>query len=70
MFVEIGLEIKKRSPFKNTYVASNTNGSALGYIYTPKAHAEGGYEAQGSMLKPEMAQREVDKALEAIELVK
>ena len=68
-FVEIGLEIKKRSPFPNTYVATNTNGETVGYICTPKAHAEGGYEAQGTIMRPEMAQIVVDKALQAIDLV-
>jgi neutral ceramidase len=70
LFVELGLEIKQRSLFKDTYVASNSNGTTLGYICTPKAHEDRTYEAQGTLLRPEMAKRVVDKALEAIALVK
>jgi neutral ceramidase len=69
-FVEIGLEIKERSPFKNTYVATTSNGSALGYICTPEAHKEGGYEAVGSILRPETTQKVIEEGLKAIELVK
>ena len=69
-FVELGLEVKKRSPFKDTYVATDSNGATLGYICTPKAHAEGTYEAQGTLLRPEMAQAVVEKALEALARVR
>lgn len=44
VFVEYGLEIKERSPYKYTLVAELTNGS-FGYIPTEKAfQREGGYE--------------------------
>jgi neutral ceramidase len=44
VFVEFGLEIKGRSPYKDTIVAELTNGS-YGYIPTEKAfEREGGYE--------------------------
>jgi len=42
-FVEIGLEIKKKSPFKQTIVIELANGS-YGYLPTPKHHELGGYE--------------------------
>jgi len=43
MFVEIGREIKAQSGVKNTFVIGYANGY-IGYIPTPKAFEEGGYE--------------------------
>jgi neutral ceramidase len=43
IFVEIGLAIKKASPFKHTLIAELANGS-IGYIPDRKAYAEGNYE--------------------------
>jgi len=43
VFAEIGLEIKQRSPFKNTFIISLANGYN-GYLPTPGQHALGGYE--------------------------
>ena len=43
LFCEIGMSIKKHSPFKHTMVAEQTNG-ARGYVPTAKAFEEGGYE--------------------------
>jgi hypothetical protein len=42
-FVEIGLELKKRSPFARTMIISIANGS-YGYLPTPEQHKLGGYE--------------------------
>jgi neutral ceramidase len=42
-FVEIGLEIKKKSPLKPTFTISLANGYN-GYLPTPEQHALGGYE--------------------------
>jgi neutral ceramidase len=42
-FVEIGLEIKKKSPFKHTFTIELANGYN-GYLPTPKQHGWGGYE--------------------------
>jgi hypothetical protein len=41
--VEIGLDIKKRSPFPRTMVIGIANGYN-GYLPTPEQHALGGYE--------------------------
>ncbi len=46
-FVDIGRDIKAKSPFRTTIVACLTNGSE-GYIPSTKAHAEGGYEGLSS----------------------
>jgi len=42
-FAEIGLELKRRSPFPQTMVISIANGS-YGYLPTPRQHELGGYE--------------------------
>ncbi len=43
VFVELGLEIKKRSPFKHTFIAELANG-AIGYIPDARAYDQGNYE--------------------------
>ena len=43
VFTEIGLEIKMRSPFKNSFTIELANGS-YGYLPTPEQHQLGGYE--------------------------
>lgn len=43
VFVEIGLEVKDRSPLDNTFFAGYTNG-CISYIPVPEAYPEGGYE--------------------------
>jgi len=42
-FAEIGLELKRRSPFPQTMVVSQAN-AANGYLPTPEQHRLGGYE--------------------------
>ncbi|MEM3019184.1 MAG: neutral/alkaline non-lysosomal ceramidase N-terminal domain-containing protein [Candidatus Bathyarchaeia archaeon] len=43
LFVEIGLEIKAKSPLKNTFIVGYAGGY-VGYMPTRKAFEEGGYE--------------------------
>jgi hypothetical protein len=43
VFTDIGLEIKKRTPFAKSFTISLANGS-YGYLPTPEHHALGGYE--------------------------
>lgn len=45
VFVEIGLDVKSRSPFPQTMVVGLANGST-GYIATDKALDEGSYETR------------------------
>jgi hypothetical protein len=57
VFAEIGLEIKKSSPLKNTFTIELANGYN-GYLPTPAQHALGGYEtwrARSSYLEVEAA---------------
>ena len=43
VFVEIGLELKERSPLGQTFTISHANGS-YGYLPTVRHHELGGYE--------------------------
>ncbi|MDI3542545.1 MAG: hypothetical protein PWP57_148 [Candidatus Atribacteria bacterium] len=47
VFVEIGIDIKKMSPFENTIVITMAN-DYFGYLPTREAFLEGGYEAVAS----------------------
>ena len=49
LFTEIGLRIKRASPFPHTYIVDLANG-ALGYIPTERAFREGGYTTRCSRL--------------------
>ncbi|MFB3905670.1 MAG: neutral/alkaline non-lysosomal ceramidase N-terminal domain-containing protein [Acidobacteriota bacterium] len=54
-FVEIGREITSASPFRHTLFSGYTNGG-FGYLPTPQAYEEGGYEVETSPFAPESAQ--------------
>jgi neutral ceramidase len=43
VFTEIGLDLKEKSPFGDTFVMEQANGSQ-GYLPTPGQHKLGGYE--------------------------
>ena len=47
VFCELGMDLKERSPFRPTYVIGYANG-AIGYVPTPEAFGEGGYEAESA----------------------
>jgi hypothetical protein len=51
IFVELGLAIKKASPFRTTLVIELANAS-LSYVPTMKAFSEGGYEVVNSVIAP------------------
>jgi hypothetical protein len=64
VFTEIGLAIKKDSPFKTTCVVSLANGY-YGYLPTPAHHALGGYEtwrARSSFLEVK-ASEEIEETI-------
>jgi hypothetical protein len=72
VFVEIGLEIKKRSPFKPTFTISLANGYN-GYLPTMEHHRLGGYEtwrARSSYLEVEAAPKIEAKILELLAALK
>jgi hypothetical protein len=47
--VEIAMEVKARSIARHTVFAGYTNGS-IGYLPTPEAYEEGGYEVDTSYI--------------------
>jgi len=65
LFSQIGLNIKKSSPFKNTFVAGYTNGS-VGYSPTPEAYNGDAYEGSLSRLAPEWQDIFETKVLEIL----
>lgn len=69
LFVELGLSIKKRSPFKNTIVMTVCN-DKTSYIPTKKAYAEGSYEVTNSILKPGSGEMLVETALNLLNELK
>ncbi len=65
VFVEIGLEIKRESPFPTTFTIELANGYN-GYLPTEKQHGLGGYEtwrARSSYLEVTAARKITDEAL-------
>lgn len=63
VFVELGLEIRKRSPFRTTLVIELANDSVPAYIPTRKACAQAGYEVFSSLLAPGSGEIMVEEAL-------
>jgi len=62
IFVEHGMAIKKRSPFRNTLVISLANDVDF-YVPTRKAFAEGSYEVCTTPMKPGGGELLVDAAI-------
>lgn len=69
-FVEYGLEIKKKSNFKNTFLINLANDN-IGYIPTRKAYKEGGYQTWigPCIIAPEAGEIIVEKTLNLIKEV-
>jgi hypothetical protein len=51
LMTEIGMEIKRQSPYSGTLIVTHCNGSS-GYICTDKSFKEGGYEIKVTRLMP------------------
>ena len=66
VFVEVGLEIKRRSPFARTLVCSLAN-DAVGYIPTEKAFGEGSYETIQSPVAIGTAAELVESAVKLLQ---
>lgn len=66
LMTEIGLQVKKRSPYGNTIMLTHCNGLS-GYICTDKAFIEGGYEPKVSHLMPGVEKPLVQKCLSLIQ---
>ncbi len=63
VFVELGLAIKRASPFKTTLVIELSNDSGPAYIPTKKAFSESGYEVLASRLEAGGGERIVEEAV-------
>lgn len=68
-FVEMALEIKRRSPFEYTYLLECTNDNLI-YIPTPRAYEEGGYEANKAMVAPQAFTILVEESVKALNRLK
>ncbi|HWB07933.1 MAG TPA: hypothetical protein VG826_01725 [Pirellulales bacterium] len=69
LFTKLGLEIKRRSPLKNTYVAELAN-DWIGYLPDREAHQLGGYQTwtgSHSYAEPGTGERLVDQAVTMLE---
>jgi hypothetical protein len=69
VFVELGLAIKKQSPFKHTLVVTMAHDIDL-YVPTKKAFAEGSYEIIASMIKPGGGEMLVETAVKMLSELK
>ncbi len=62
MLTEIGMEIKKGSPFKHTFIITHCNG-ASGYLAPAELYKEGGYEIESSRFEIGSSDMVVKKSL-------
>jgi len=69
LFVELGLEIKRRSPFAQTMVLELGNDS-VGYIPTARAFEEGAYEPNSTPYMPGFGEQIVEAAVGLLEGLK
>lgn len=69
IFVELGLAIKKASPFKHTFIAELANGS-IGYVPNREAYPQGNYEVVSARGEAGTGERLVEVALELLGEVK
>ena len=66
VFTEIGLAIKKESPFPLTFTIELANGS-YAYLPTPEQHALGGYETWlGTNLVEVEASTKIEQAIDGL----
>lgn len=65
LMTEIGMEVKKLSPYSNTVIVTHCNGSS-GYICTDKSFSEGGYEVMTTRLMPGSEKPLTQKFLELV----
>lgn len=65
IFVELGLALKKQSPFKHTLIAELANGS-IGYIPDSRAYPQGNYEVVSARCAQGSGEALVDAALKLL----
>ncbi len=65
IFVELGLALKKASPFRHTFIAELANGS-IGYVPNREAWPQGNYEVVSARCAPGSGERLVEAALKLL----
>ena len=65
IFVELGLDLKKHSPFANTMIIELANANDK-YVPTQRAYAEGDYEPLNSILVPGSGEKMVEEVLKIL----
>lgn len=65
IFVELGLAIKARSPFRQTFVVELANEN-IGYIPDRRSYAEGNYEPESSRCAPGSGEKLVNTAAQLL----
>lgn len=65
IFVELGLALKKASPFKHTFIAELSNGS-IGYIPNQEAYPQGNYEIVSARGEAGSGEKLVEVALKLL----
>lgn len=66
VFVEIGLEVKDRSPFEHTLVVGLANGRSGGYLPTRATHGEGDYEVVAAKYSEDAGEVLIEATLEQL----
>jgi len=69
IFVELGLDLKARSPFKQTFIVELANG-AIGYIPNASAYPEGNYEVISARCAKGSGEMLIDTALRLLHRIK
>lgn len=69
LFTEIGLKIKKRSPFARTCIIGLANG-CIGYVPTREAISQGGYEVDTRRVADDAADLIIERSLELLRTVR
>jgi hypothetical protein len=69
VFVEIGMDIRKRSPFRYTLILTISNEVDC-YVPTKKAFAEGSYEVTNCPYQPGVGEAVADEAVRLLEKLK
>lgn len=70
LFSEIGLEMKRKSPFPLSFVMGLANEMTFGYLPTEKEFLDGNYEVLTSPFSPKAAQTFIDVSLKLIDEVR
>ena len=66
VFVELGLEIQRRSPFNHTLVIELAQSDEMAYIATRAGYSQGGYEPTNSAIAPGGGELLVETSLDVL----